>query len=665
MPADPNFNTKQPLLLPRLFLPKQQFIGVLLVLVVGLLISLMLQISYWSMEPPVDETNRIRSYDEVITHQLRERIYQAAQKSNCKGYIAPVETISGDAPPRSLRNDLNIALLSYKGWNVLVDNATGEEIFRRHDELLKKYPTAYSPNEMERIAGTAKIKQKPDYRVKAEWILRRNQFLDARLTISVIQNSTALTVFSENVYLTDPATERAILEKTNKEKANWRRIEQLAIIGRYGTYSSLGVIILLSLLQFYSWQQRRWQTKQYKQYLLDNINKRIKYLQEGNFVAALELAERYLEYFPHDIDVASFKQVLLDFTDNNPRQMQLELIETKKLMARIEGVATDRRLSSELGSSSLETRKNAPETPRTYQHMLEKQSAAIANMQSTREALAVIEKISTLLSEGKLTAAKKALSVIRVSGTDSYGKIELLRKNLETLEDEAHKKFSKIEEIFRRGDVRLARNKLDEMAGDFPDYQPVEQLRKTLTEVASRKLTAFHLVPIHGDRALKVICKNRITLGREEPGLTVDIPLADRRISREHARITFHENQIFLEDLGSTNGTFLDGNPVRREPLHSGAVITLSKILDLKVILPKTEINESGLLLSGDGEDYLLVRGELSFELRGESINLEGTYRLRWSGEILLLTSPQTCTIFEPDREIQIGDLTYKIETIK
>ena len=41
-----------------------------------------------------------------------------------------------------------------------------------------------------------------------------------------------------------------------------------------------------------------------------------------------------------------------------------------------------------------------------------------------------------------------------------------------------------------------------------------------------------------------------------------DVTLEDKTVSGRHARLAYHHGQWWLEDLASTNGTFLNGEPV-------------------------------------------------------------------------------------------------------
>ena len=62
-------------------------------------------------------------------------------------------------------------------------------------------------------------------------------------------------------------------------------------------------------------------------------------------------------------------------------------------------------------------------------------------------------------------------------------------------------------------------------------------------------------------------------LGR---GDTADIRLEDTFASSQHARLVPQGDVIVLEDLGSTNGTYLNGEPLRGpQPLHVGDSIRI------------------------------------------------------------------------------------------
>ena len=64
-----------------------------------------------------------------------------------------------------------------------------------------------------------------------------------------------------------------------------------------------------------------------------------------------------------------------------------------------------------------------------------------------------------------------------------------------------------------------------------------------------------------------------LTLGRGE---AVDVRIEDPFASSRHARIVRQGDLLVLEDLGSTNGTFLNGEPLRGpQPLHSGDRIAI------------------------------------------------------------------------------------------
>jgi pSer/pThr/pTyr-binding forkhead associated (FHA) protein len=73
---------------------------------------------------------------------------------------------------------------------------------------------------------------------------------------------------------------------------------------------------------------------------------------------------------------------------------------------------------------------------------------------------------------------------------------------------------------------------------------------------------AGQLIPLNGD----------ITIGRD-PAST-DFPLAaDDKLSRRHIRIYSPAGKILVEDCGSTNGTFINGQRIHQQELVSGDTI--------------------------------------------------------------------------------------------
>ena len=81
--------------------------------------------------------------------------------------------------------------------------------------------------------------------------------------------------------------------------------------------------------------------------------------------------------------------------------------------------------------------------------------------------------------------------------------------------------------------------------------------------------------------------KPPILIGRETANFkpTIAFPPFEAEamgISRAHARIDRVENKVLLTDLGSTNGTFLDGkrlSPQVAATLHNGAALQLGKLV--------------------------------------------------------------------------------------
>src|SRR5687768_9160992 len=70
------------------------------------------------------------------------------------------------------------------------------------------------------------------------------------------------------------------------------------------------------------------------------------------------------------------------------------------------------------------------------------------------------------------------------------------------------------------------------------------------------------------------LTKERTTIGRKPHN---DIQIDNLAVSGEHAVIVTILNDSFLEDLGSTNGTVVNGNAIKKHFLQNNDIIELGK----------------------------------------------------------------------------------------
>jgi pSer/pThr/pTyr-binding forkhead associated (FHA) protein len=125
-------------------------------------------------------------------------------------------------------------------------------------------------------------------------------------------------------------------------------------------------------------------------------------------------------------------------------------------------------------------------------------------------------------------------------------------------------------------------------------YVPILNFSAVVTEEEQEQArkTGTMIVPAKGEGRPRLLCsagpqegteftlfEDIITIGRATQDAAWDIILHDRAVSRPHCRLMRKPDGWMLMDLGSANGTSLDGSPVSADPilLHDGAVIALGE----------------------------------------------------------------------------------------
>ncbi|HEX5054054.1 MAG TPA: FHA domain-containing protein [Planctomycetota bacterium] len=126
---------------------------------------------------------------------------------------------------------------------------------------------------------------------------------------------------------------------------------------------------------------------------------------------------------------------------------------------------------------------------------------------------------------------------------------------------------------------------------------------------------ANHVLEIlDGDRAGDVlpVTERTLRIGRK-PGN--DLVLADEKTSGVHAEIVLEGDRHVLRDLGSTNGTFLDGKRVTELVLTPGDVVTIGRL--------RVKFRAEGDAANGDAGDLTVRRLDAGrLQRRGGSLGL-------------------------------------------
>jgi FHA domain len=122
-------------------------------------------------------------------------------------------------------------------------------------------------------------------------------------------------------------------------------------------------------------------------------------------------------------------------------------------------------------------------------------------------------------------------------------------------------------------DLRRGRGTGGGRGGPDPDYEPVVDATGMYDAVSGPldasgfepRLLVEHAAGHEGGIAYDL--SEAVTLGRGD----VEIRLEDPFASSQHARISREGHVVVIEDLGSTNGTYLNDSPLSGpQPLHDG-----------------------------------------------------------------------------------------------
>ena len=85
----------------------------------------------------------------------------------------------------------------------------------------------------------------------------------------------------------------------------------------------------------------------------------------------------------------------------------------------------------------------------------------------------------------------------------------------------------------------------------------------------------FKLLSTTGDQSIELQPGRALVVGR---AVTSDVPIYDPTISRRHAEVALSDRGVKVKDLGSSNGTFLNGARVTEAEASSNDIVTFGKV---------------------------------------------------------------------------------------
>ncbi len=124
-------------------------------------------------------------------------------------------------------------------------------------------------------------------------------------------------------------------------------------------------------------------------------------------------------------------------------------------------------------------------------------------------------------------------------------------------------------------DVAVARRSIQVIASmtDSPAAETTQVMPGTAKTPTPARQSSARLLLQTADGPQPIdLSSTTVSLGR---GLANDVILEDTRVSRHHAQLRYRQRRFWITDLGSTNGTFVNGARINETALRDGDRISL------------------------------------------------------------------------------------------
>jgi adenylate cyclase len=88
-------------------------------------------------------------------------------------------------------------------------------------------------------------------------------------------------------------------------------------------------------------------------------------------------------------------------------------------------------------------------------------------------------------------------------------------------------------------------------------------------------VSQFKLISTAGDQTVDLTEGRIVVVGR---AVTSDLPIYDPTVSRRHAEVTLANGNVSVKDVGSSNGTYINGTQITQSTAGDGDIVTFGKV---------------------------------------------------------------------------------------
>ena len=189
-------------------------------------------------------------------------------------------------------------------------------------------------------------------------------------------------------------------------------------------------------------------------------------------------------------------------------------------------------------------------------------------------------------------------------------------------------------------------------------------------------MTTYKLLSTTGDQSVDVTPARTLVVGR---AVTSDVPIYDPTVSRRHAELVLADGGVHVKDLGSSNGTFVNGEQIAEQLAHADDVVTFGKVAFkvIEVAPPKAQIDQGGFAVPPPPEATIVRQVAIEpADVDGVAARISGGSPVAAAGEPVIASETQKFQLLldiskelskqqDVDRLLEkVVDITFKVMSV-